>query len=910
MARSRVQDFTVRFPIKGLDQSRGVEDQDPLTSADLQNVRPFDSTENRARGGSRPGLGSYCAADAAVPVQCLVEYYGTELNTSDPAGIQNRAEGALAVIGGYIYVVTFGTPNTMAKALDSSGSAPSSPPLSTTAKVVTAAPASDLVYFSDGAGNRVYFDSEDGWVKTWALGTYSAADVERPFRYSDVFKTGSTTELTEHGLELTEASEVQTAVLAGTPAAGTFKLSFKGISTTELAYGADAAAVALALQALSTIGTGNVTVSTLVVGSGNTHTITFAGDLANLNLPQIGGDATGLEVNEVQTLAGNGASTNTFTLSIVINSATYVSDAIAFDARPEDVAIAISEGMAVVDAGDVQATGDALDDGDIYIEFRGQYAGVSMADMTVSDDDTGGGTPTVVQLTAGNKPTITMATTTPGVGVAQADDDRVLEDNGQNRGKFPNKVATDGGGSDAFEKESICVLWGQRVVLAGISNDPQNYYISRFQDPTDFDWRHRQRDLNKEANEEIRRYNFQVASEVSSFNTQLQQNIVDYNAKIDAQITRANAIGASNAEGYLVGGTRYGASTWVNKVPSNYYKHYDTLKKDAQAHERDLLPIRYGDIEDDIDRAVVGRFSPLGLIPDTITSLMPYNQDLLLFFCESSIWEMSGSPNTETFRMRPVTKVIGGAAGRSWCLGPNGDIFFVSSRGGIYNLQLQAPPRRISANRIDEFMSDVDVANSYINLTWNEEAQGFHIHITPHVAAATKHLFYDVRTDGWFVDKYGSTDLDPSAVLAINDRTSTKREVVLGCRDGALRYQTVGDSQTTDNGTAIDSFVLLGPFGSQDRERAMMITGLRGTIGSGSQPVDYEVLRGDTADEASSADPVATGTWNDARSTVDRQRASGASLFIKVKGGGDPPWTFERVLASTRMTGRVFGRTF
>ena len=909
MARSRVQDFTVRFPIKGLDQSRGVEDQDPLTSADLQNVRPFDATENRARGGSRSGLGSYVPKDSgnSNPVQCLVEYYGTELNTSDPAGIQNRAEGALAVIGGYIYKITFGSskPYTMAKALDSGGGAPSSPPLSTTAKVIWAAPVSNVVYFSDGAGNRVFYDGEDNKVKPWALGTYAAADVERPFRYSDVFKTGSTTELTEHGLTLTEASEVQTAVLGGTPTTGTFKLSFKGVTTTDIAFDASAADVQAALQALSTIGTGNATVARTGGAPNFTHTITFAGDLANLNLPQIGGDASGMQVNEVQTIDSDSASSGSFALQLEIDSTTYTSDLIAFDARPEDVAIAISEGMSVVNAGDVQATVDPLDEGNVLVEFRGQYAGTDMALMTLTTNTTGA-TPTITQAAAGNTPTLTMATTTPGVGVAQADDDRVLEavDGSGFRGKFPNEAAANS------EKESIAVTWGDRVVLAGISNDPQNYYISRYQDPTDFDWRHRQRDVNKETNEEIRRYNFQVASEVSAFNTQLKQNVVDYNAKIDAQITRANAIGAANAEGYLVGSTRYGASTWVNKVASNYYKDYDTLKKDAEAHEKDLLPVRYGDIEDDTDRAVVGRFSPLGLIPDTITSLMPYNQDLLLFFCQSSIWEMSGSPNTETFRLRPVTKVIGGASGRSWCLGPNGDIFFVSSRGGIYNLQLQAPPRRISANRIDEFMSDVDVANSYINLTWNEEAQGFHIHITPHADAATKHLFYDVRTDGWFVDKYGSTDLDPSAVLAINDRTNAKRDVVLGCRDGALRYQTVGGSQTTDDGTAIDSFVLLGPFGSQDRERSMMITGLRGTIGTGSEPVDYEVLRGDTAHEASASDPVATGTWNDARSTVDRQRASGGSLFIKIKGGGDPPWSFERVLTSSRLTGRVFGRTF
>lgn len=908
MARSRVSDFTARFPIMGLDQSRGVEDQDPMTSADLQNVRPFDATENRARGGSRPGLGSYVPKDSgnSNPVQCLVEFYGTELDSSDPAGISNRGEGALAVIGGYIYKITFGSskPYSMAKALDSGGGAPSSPPLSPTAKVIQAAPVSDLVYFADGAGNRVYYDSQDNRVKTWVLGTYAAADVERPFVYGDVFKTG-TTEASEHGLSITQVNEVQTVTLAGSPTGGTFTLAFKGVATTPLAFDAAAADVQTALQALPTIGSGNVTVARTGVAPNYIHTCEFQGGLAKLNVPQMVSDNGGLKINEVQKVDVNNASGGTFVLHIVIGGVTYNSDAIAYDARPEAVALAITEGMSVVNPGDIQCTGDPLDSGDVYVEFRGQYAATDMAQMTVTDSTTGSGHEVLLSTTTTSlSPTVTVATQTAGVSVSQADDDRSLEADGQNRGKFPNASA----GSP--EKESLCVVWGDRVVLAGISNDPQNYYISRYQDPTDFDWRHRQRDLNKETNEEVRRYNTQVAAEVAAFNTQLLKNITDYNTKVDAQITRANTIGASNAQGYLVGTTRYGASTWTNKVPSNYYKDYDTLKKDVQAHERDLQPTRYGDIEDDTDRAVVGRYSPLGLIPDTITSLFPYNRDLLLFFCQSSIWEMSGTPNTETFRLRPVTKVIGGAEGKSWCLGPSGDIFFVSSRGGIYNLQLQSPPRRISAARIDEFMSDVDVANSYINLTWNEEAQGFHVHITPHADTATKHLFYDLRTQGWFIDVYGSTSLDPSAVLAINDRSSAKRDVVLGCRDGALRYQTVGDSQTTDDGTDIESYAMLGPFGSPDRERAMMITGLRGTIGDGSEPVDYEVLRGDTADEASAADPVTSGTWDEFRSSVDRQRASGSALFIKIKGGSTfAPWSFERVLISTRFTGRVFGRT-
>lgn len=46
----------LKFPIQGLHEGLPAEDQPPMTSPSLRNVRPFDTEEDRIRGGQRPGL--------------------------------------------------------------------------------------------------------------------------------------------------------------------------------------------------------------------------------------------------------------------------------------------------------------------------------------------------------------------------------------------------------------------------------------------------------------------------------------------------------------------------------------------------------------------------------------------------------------------------------------------------------------------------------------------------------------------------------------------------------------------------------------------------------------------------------------------------------------------------------------
>lgn len=94
--------------------------------------------------------------------------------------------------------------------------------------------------------------------------------------YNPLANTSRNAPIALAGSPTNGTSEVQTVTVTGTPTGGTFKLSYRGRTTTPIAYGANSATVQAALEALSTIGSGNVAASGSL-SSG--MTITFQGDL-------------------------------------------------------------------------------------------------------------------------------------------------------------------------------------------------------------------------------------------------------------------------------------------------------------------------------------------------------------------------------------------------------------------------------------------------------------------------------------------------------------------------------------------------------------------------------------------------------------------------------------------------------
>lgn len=88
-------------------------------------------------------------------------------------------------------------------------------------------------------------------------------------------------------------NEIQTVTITGSPTGGSFTLTFNAQTTAAIAWNATAAAVQTALQALSTIGAGNVSV-TGGPGPATPYSVTFIGTLAGLNVAQMTASGAGL----------------------------------------------------------------------------------------------------------------------------------------------------------------------------------------------------------------------------------------------------------------------------------------------------------------------------------------------------------------------------------------------------------------------------------------------------------------------------------------------------------------------------------------------------------------------------------------------------------------------------------------
>jgi hypothetical protein len=183
-------------------------------------------------------------------------------------------------------------------------------------------------------------------------------------------------------------NEVQTVEMDDDVSGGTFTLSFGGQPTGNLPYNASAAVVEAALEALSTIGLGGVSVT----GSTPIWTVTFTGSLASTNVAMIVGDGSLLtggsatDVNVAETVAGvDGVAeqqdflvSGTWTggsFTLTFNGET--TGDIDWDASVGEIEMALEalDGIAVGEATVAQVVALGAGVGNFHVTFSGNLAG-------------------------------------------------------------------------------------------------------------------------------------------------------------------------------------------------------------------------------------------------------------------------------------------------------------------------------------------------------------------------------------------------------------------------------------------------------------------------------------------------------------------------------------------------------
>ena len=334
----------------------------------------------------------------------------------------------------------------------------------------------------------------------------------------------------------------------------------------------------------------------------------------------------------------------------------------------------------------------------------------------------------------------------------------------------------------------------------------------------------------------------------------------------------------------------------------------------------------------DDNMAVATAFSPAGNVPDKVNALIPYNDDILIFGCDHSIFQMSGNPAMGG-RIDMMSDVTGMAWGRAWCKDAQGAVYFFGSRGGVYKMVPGRIPSKVTTTSIDERLATIDQKANVIRMAWNDREEGVHLFVSPtDWTQASDHYFFDARMGAWWIDKFETTGtVGTQADTAYVHNTMSPhvfdgddpddRVLLLGGRDGAIYKWDISSKDDYNGVTAvkIDSHVFMGPLSKADGSK-VVLTELLGILAANSDNVDYDVYVGKTAEEIISAigtaDEDKYKRWSDGefvagRDRVDRRRAVAGDIFLKLRNYSlGENWALEKIVATLGAAGGRTNRSF
>jgi len=350
-----------------------------------------------------------------------------------------------------------------------------------------------------------------------------------------------------------------------------------------------------------------------------------------------------------------------------------------------------------------------------------------------------------------------------------------------------------------------------------------------------------------------------------------------------------------------------GARVWLSGLPGDSHNWFASAMTDA--FDFDYSPATTCETQ-----AVAGSASDAGKTQDSITSLMPWDNDYLLFGMDHSLGLMMGNP-AGGGRIDMLTDITGVVWGRGFSIHPDRSMWFIGSRGGLYRMGAgERLPQRITSTRIDERLADIDLKDMIVEMEWDDRMQGFLIAFTPRdLITATTHYFYDLRNDAWFPWKFAGTRHDPRVLHMFDGDDPNDRVMLLGCGDGYLRkldYDGTADEDTDASFTAINSYVMIGPL--QDAESIPLILNeLSAVLDNSSSPVTFTIHVGDSAEEALAAPSSGGGTFTSGKNRSFRIRHKGHAMFIKLTNSANSQtWALERVQAAVSRTSQKFARQF
>ena len=146
--------------------------------------------------------------------------------------------------------------------------------------------------------------------------------------------------------------------------------------------------------------------------------------------------------------------------------------------------------------------------------------------------------------------------------------------------------------------------------------------------------------------------------------------------------------------------------------------------------------------------------------------------------------------------------------------------------------------------------------------------------------------------------------MNPLCGVAYQGNEPDDRAVLLGGWDGFVRF--LDPNNDTDDGTPINSSVLIGPIMTQQLDE-MLLKDIQFVMAEMSGQVTWSVLSGKTAEAAVAAAARVSGTATASRNANQSIRVADHAIYIKISA--TTQWAMEAIRTRFAGTGKVRRRT-
>jgi hypothetical protein len=217
--------------------------------------------------------------------------------------------------------------------------------------------------------------------------------------------------------------------------------------------------------------------------------------------------------------------------------------------------------------------------------------------------------------------------------------------------------------------------------------------------------------------------------------------------------------------------------------------------------------------------------------------------------------------------------------------------------------------------RLEQIDLSRTLSGNLVRMTWDLKRRGLWVWITPYDdSKATTHYYWEARTDAWFPIQFDNPDHNPLAVHVFDGDSPDDRVILLGGRDGRIRY--LDKNGTDDDGRAIENYVFLGPCPNKMLDD-LMLEWMQPTFATDAGKVRYDVYVGPNAEDAfngafdrdgEAVDGVIHGYFGGGRNPVAFVRQAGFAIYVKLSS--TDAWALERLTIKYKSMGAVRRRMY